>query len=51
MGGSTNPSGAASNVIDFITIASAGNASDFADLLFAGRYASTVSDSHGGLAQ
>ena len=51
MGGSTNPSGAASNTIDFITIASAGNATDFADLLFAGRYASTVSDSHGGLAQ
>ena len=50
MGGSTNPSGSASNVIDFITIASTGDAKDFGDLLFAGRYASTISDSHGGLA-
>ena len=44
--GSTNPSGAASNVIDQ-TIASEGNASDFGDLLFTGRYASTISDSWG----
>ena len=50
MGGSTNPSGAASNVIDQITIASEGNATDFGDLLFTGKYASTISDSHGGLA-
>ena len=51
MGGSTNPSGAATNVIDFISIASTGDAKDFGDLLFAGRYASTISDSHGGLSQ
>jgi len=51
LGGSTNPAGAASNVIDQITIASAGNASDFGDLLFTGKYATSISDSHGGLAQ
>ena len=39
-----------SNRIDFITIASTGNAIDFGDLLFAGRYATSISDSHGGLA-
>ena len=50
LGGSTNPAGAASNVIDFITIASAGDAQDFGDLLFTGKYATTISDSHGGLA-
>ena len=49
MGGSTNPAGAATNVIDFISIASAGDAKDFGDLLFAGKYGSTISDSHGGI--
>ena len=50
LGGSTNPAGAASNVIDQITIASTGAAIDFGDLLFTGRYATSISDSHGGLA-
>ena len=36
--------------IDYITFASTGDAIDFGDLLFTGRYATSISDSHGGLA-
>ena len=45
-GGST-PS--VSNVMDYITIASTGDAADFGDLLTSKRYLSGLSDSHGGL--
>ena len=52
-GGRTGPpaSEALQDVIDFVTIASTGNASDFGDLAQATRYASGVADSHGGITQ
>ena len=42
--------GAASNIIDFITIATAGDATDFGDLTHTTYYSDCISDSHGGLA-
>ena len=49
MGGSTNPSGAATN-IDFITIASTGAAKDFGDMNTGRKICIwRISDSHGGL--
>ena len=47
-GGTINP--AATNTIDYITIATIGNASDFGDLTAARSEPSGLSDSHGGLA-
>jgi hypothetical protein len=41
--------GGSSNVIDYITIASAGNATDFGDLTEARYNLSACSNSHGGL--
>ena len=38
------------NTIDYITIATTGNATDFGDLTWAGGYRSGFSDCHGGLA-
>ena len=38
-----------SNVMDFITIASTGNAADFGDTLVAKRYLGGFSNGHGGL--
>ena len=40
---------ARTNVIDFITVATTGNASDFGDMLTTGAYRGMTSDSHGGL--
>ena len=37
------------NEIDFITIASTGNAADFGDILTTTQYVSGCADSHGGL--
>ena len=37
------------NIIEFVTIASAGNANDFGDLSEARRSTGALSDSHGGL--
>ena len=53
-GGTTASSGSANNVntIDFVTIATTGNAVDFGDLSAAKRLSNMGgSDSHGGLAQ
>ena len=41
--------GAATNVIDYVTISSTGNATDFGDTTAAVYYADGCSDSHGGL--
>ena len=41
--------GTNTNIIDYIQITSTGNAVDFGDDLFTGRYGSGFSDSHGGL--
>ena len=38
-----------SNIIDFVTIATTGNAADFGDLTVARGYHSSASDNHGGL--
>ena len=46
-GGGYNP--VFSNVIDYITIASTGNAADFGDLIAGNKRSSGTSDSHGGL--
>ena len=43
--------GSVVNTIDFVTIATTGNAQDFGDLTSVRRFAAPVSDSHGGLAQ
>ena len=48
-GGDTQPGNYYTNTIQHITIATTGNASDFGDMLRAGAYFSTTSDSHGGL--
>lgn len=40
---------AASNVIDYVTIASTGNATDFGDLTVARYYLAGLSNVHGGL--
>ena len=37
------------NIIDYVTIASAGDATDFGDLTKAAYYGGGTSDSHGGL--
>ena len=50
-GGDTQPGNAYTNNIQFITIATTGNASDFGDMIRAGAYFSSTSDSHGGLAE
>ena len=42
---STNPT----DVMDFVTIATTGNAADFGDLNVATKLPGTISDSHGGL--
>lgn len=39
------------NVIEFVTISTAGNATDFGDLTVARRFTMGLSDAHGGLAQ
>ena len=53
MGGkftTTAPSyGNAGNTIDYVTIASTGDAKDFGDLTQARQYPGSCSDSHGGL--
>ena len=41
---------AAVNVIQYVTIASTGNTTDFGDLTWAGGYRCGFSDCHGGLA-
>ena len=43
--------GAASNIMDFVTIASTGDALDFGDLTYTTYYSDCISDTHGGLAQ
>ena len=48
-GGDTQPGNYYTNNIQYITIATTGDASDFGDMLRAGAYFSTTSDSHGGL--
>ena len=48
-GGYVSPSNANTNVIQFVTIASAGDASDFGDLTTARRLTASCSDVHGGL--
>ena len=50
-GGDTQPGNAYTNTIQFITIATTGDASDFGDMLTAGAYRGATSDSHGGLAE
>ena len=51
VGGYISPADANTNVMEFITIASTGNAADFGDLLSAARQLSGISDSHGGLGE
>jgi hypothetical protein len=46
--GGNNPSGS-TNIIDFITIATTGNATDFGDLLSVEKWFQGCSDVHGGL--
>ena len=41
--------GSCSNVIDYVTIASASNATDFGDLTVARNYLTGISNCHGGL--
>lgn len=48
-GSDTSPSVTNVNTIDYVTISTAGNAIDFGDHLFTGRYGAGCSDSHGGL--
>ena len=48
MGGTETPGGNV-NIIDFVTIDSTGNASDFGDIIAAGRGGATASNGHGGL--
>ena len=50
-GGYSSPHGitASVNTMDFITIATTGNATDFGDMLAASRTGAGASDSHGGL--
>ena len=53
-GGATGSAGSNTNVMDFVTIASTGNASDFGDMTYASggaRGTGFSSDTHGGLAQ
>ena len=46
-GGNTGPANV--NTIDYVTIASTGNAADFGDAVAAGGRQDGLSDSHGGL--
>jgi len=48
-GGDTQPGNYYTNIIQHITIATTGNAQDFGDMIRAGAYFSSTSDSHGGL--
>jgi len=48
MGGHETPGGNV-NIIDFVTIGSTGNASDFGDLITAVRGGGSASNGHGGL--
>ena len=48
-GGDTQPGNYYVNTIQHITIATTGDAQDFGDMLRAGAYFSSTSDSHGGL--
>ena len=48
-GGDTQPGNYYTNIIQHITIATTGDAQDFGDMLRAGAYFSSTSDSHGGL--
>ena len=45
----TAPGGSVQNIIEFITIATTGNATDFGDLNYSSRQGCGFSDSHGGL--
>ena len=47
--GGQNPSNNPMDVMDFVTIASTGNATDFGDLYFPVKYMASSADSHGGL--
>ena len=47
--GRSTPGGSVLNTIDYITIASTGNAQDFGDLTYVTRSGCGLSDSHGGL--
>ena len=47
--GRSTPGGAALNTLDYITIATTGNAQDFGDLNYVARSGCGFSDSHGGL--
>ena len=47
VGGYTSP--AEKNIIDYVTIASAGNAKDFGDITAGGYKSASSSDSHGGI--
>ena len=47
--GRSTPGGAALNTLDYITIATTGNAQDFGDLSYVTRSGCGLSDSHGGL--
>ena len=49
MGGYDNPASAYSNVLDYITIASTGNAIDFGDMSTATGGGSVLCNGHGGL--
>ena len=49
MGGDLQPSNAFTNIMQFVTIATTGNAQDFGDMLTVGAYGNATSDSHGGL--
>ena len=46
-----NPTSAAVNILDFITIATTGDATDFGDITQSRRQLAAASDAHGGLAQ
>ena len=49
--GGNAPGNSARNAIDFVTIATTGDAQDFGDLFTGVAYPSACSDSHGGLAE
>lgn len=49
MGGQVAPAGGGTNIIDYITMASTGNATDFGDLLNANYHGANVSGANGGL--
>ena len=49
IGGDLQPSNAFTNTMQFVTIATTGNAQDFGDMITVGAYRNATSDSHGGL--